>query len=61
MPTQDTLEARVRSLGREYSLEGLATHSVFLPGEINPMDRGAWWATATVHGVTTEAMQHAPL
>ena len=25
---------------------------------ISPTDRGAWWAT--VHEVTTEAMQHAP-
>ena len=24
--------------------EGMAIHSVFLPGE-NPMDRGMWWAT----------------
>ena len=36
----------IPGLGR--SLEkGLATHSVFLPGD--SMDRGAWWAT--VHGV----------
>ena len=46
---QETQETRVRSLGREDSLEeSMATHSSILAGE-NPMDRGAW--QATVHGV----------
>ena len=35
---------QIRSLGREDSLEeGMATSTVFLPGE--SMDRGAWWGT----------------
>ena len=43
-------ETKVRSLGREDSLEkGMATHSSILSWRIS-MDRGAWWAT--VHGVT---------
>ena len=29
----------------------MATHSSVL-GLENPMDRGAWWDRATVHGVT---------
>ena len=42
-------ETWARSLGREDLLEqGMATHSVFLPGEVH--DRGAW--RATVHGIT---------
>ena len=39
----------VRSLDLEDSLEeGMATHSIFLPGVffLCPMDRGAWQATA---------------
>ena len=42
-------ETWVRSLGWEDPLEeGMATHSSILAWR-NPMDRGAWWATA--HGV----------
>ena len=43
-------ETQVQSLGQEDPLEKeMATHSsIFAWG--NPMDRGAWWATA--HGVT---------
>ena len=37
---------RVRSLAQEDSLEeGMATHPSILAWRINPMDRGAWWAT----------------
>ena len=43
-------ETWVRSLCQEDPLkECMATHSIFLLGEI-PMDRGAWHST--VHGVT---------
>ena len=46
---QEMQEVRVRSLGREDSLEEeMATYSSILAWRI-PMDRGAWWAT--VHGV----------
>ena len=42
-------ETRVQSLGWEDPLEEeIATHSSILAWE-NPMDGGAWWATA--HGV----------
>ena len=42
-------ETRVQSLGWEDPLEKeIATHSSILAWE-NPMDGGAWWATA--HGV----------
>ena len=43
---QDT---QVRSLGRKDPLvKGTATHFSILAWRMNPMDRGAWWAT--VHG-----------
>ena len=39
-------KTQVRSLGWEHFLEkGMATHSIILAWRINPMDRGAWWAT----------------
>ena len=42
-------ETRVQFLGQEDPLEKeMATHSSTLAWK-NPMDRGAWWATA--HGV----------
>ena len=42
---QETRETQIRSLGLEDPLEeGMETHSSILPW-INPMDRGAWWAT----------------
>ena len=42
-------ETRVQFLGQEDPLEkDMATHSSTLAWK-NPMDRGAWWATA--HGV----------
>ena len=46
LPTMQKLqETWVRSLGGEDPLEdGMATHSIFLPGE--SVDRGTWWATA---------------
>ena len=50
MPTQETQETQVQSLGREDPLEKeLATHSSVLAWEII-WTRGLWWAT--VHGVT---------
>ena len=52
-------ETKVRSLGREDSLEkGMATHSSILSWRIS-MDRGAWWTM--VHGVAksqTEQLTH---
>ena len=36
-------ETQFQSLGWEYPLEEMATHSSFCLE--NPMDRGAWWAT----------------
>ena len=43
-------ETWVRSLGQKDPLEkGTATHSSVLAW-MNPMDRGAWWAT--VHKIT---------
>ena len=58
---QEIQEMWVQTLGWEDPLEeGLATHSTSCLE--NPMDRGAWWATA--HGVThkewdtTEATEH---
>ena len=48
-PVQEMKQMRVQSLGQEDPLEmGMATHSGILAWE-NPMDRGAWEATA--HGV----------
>ena len=42
-------ETRVQSLNQGDTLQkGMATHCSFL-AVLNPMDRGAWWAT--VHGV----------
>ena len=42
-------ETQVRSLGREGPLEKeMATHSSRGPLE-NPMEEGAWWATAQGH------------
>ena len=42
-------ETWVQSLVREDPLEKeMSTHCSILP--VNPMDKGAWWAT--VHGVT---------
>ena len=39
-------ETQVQSLGQEDPLEKeMATHSSILAWRINPMDRGAWWAT----------------
>ena len=46
-------ETKVRSLGREDSLEkGMATHSSILSWRIS-MDREAWWAI--VHDVTIDS------
>ena len=45
---QDT---QVRSLGQKDPLaKETATHFSILAWRMNPMDRGAWWAT--VHGAT---------
>ena len=39
-------ETQVQFLGQEDPLEKeMATHSSILAWRINPMDRGAWWAT----------------
>ena len=52
---QGTQETRIRSLGREDSLEKeMATHSIIPAGEV-PSDRGAWGATA--HGVPKNRTQ----
>ena len=46
-------ETWVKSLGQEDALEKeMATHSS-IP-VLNPMDRGAWWAT--VHGIAKNQM-----
>ena len=42
-------ETRVQFLGQEDPLEGNGNASQYSCLE-NPMDRGAWWATA--HGIT---------
>ena len=47
-----------RSLGEQDPLEEeMAPTPVFLPG--NPMDRGAWWATA--HGVAKNQTRPSPM
>ena len=54
---QETQETQIRSLGLEDPLEeGMATHSSILPW-INPMDRGAWWAT--IHEVARAGLDRA--
>ena len=51
---QESQEMWVQSLGREDPLEeDMATHSSILAWKI-PMDRGAWQAPLSIHGVTKE-------
>ena len=43
-------EMRVQSLGQEDPLRwAWQSTPVFLPGQDNPMDRGAWWASPQGH------------